>query len=417
LSIAEISQVLKEDFRVVELSTHILIIESQKELPAEKLQQRFGGTIKIGQIIKTSANQDLLAFRADIIDLLKQARLDSAAQSRLDKKIFFGFSLYPLAPHELLNKYHSQIKVLAMETKKALKKISLSSRWVSSKDESLSSVVVQKNKLLTQGAEFCFLVSHNKIYLAKTLSCQQVDEYSHYDFGRPARSMKQGMLPPKLAKIMINLAQAPQTGLILDPFCGAGTILQEAIMMGYRHLIATDIDDQAIARTSANIDWLVDSHHQALGVGASQQKIDFSDFNLKIFPADVRILSQLLPADSVDVIVTEPYLGPVDKNKDSHQIRKIITELSELYLAAFRELKQILKKDGRLVMAFPVYKHGQQLNYLPIIKEIKEYGWQVVSPLPSTLIKSPIIKLTERQSIIYSRPDQQVLREIFIFRR
>ena len=42
LSIAEISQVLKEDFRVVELSTHILIIESQKELPAEKLQQRFG---------------------------------------------------------------------------------------------------------------------------------------------------------------------------------------------------------------------------------------------------------------------------------------------------------------------------------------------------------------------------------------
>ena len=152
-------------------------------------------------------------------------------------------------------------------------------------------------------------------------------------------------------------------------------------------------------------------------MGASQQKIDFSDFNLKIFPADVRILSQLLPADSVDVIVTEPYLGPVDKNKDSHQIRKIITELSELYLAAFRELKQILKKDGRLVMAFPVYKHGQQLNYLPIIKEIKEYGWQVVSPLPSTLIKSPIIKLTERQSIIYSRPDQQVLREIFIFRR
>ena len=395
LSIAEISQVLKEDFQVVELSARVLIIESQKELNAEQLQRRLGGTIKIEQSIKEISARDLLAFRSDIAGLLKQ-----------NKKIFFGFSLYSLESHETTRKYQLQIKSLAMETKKALKNLGLSSRWVDSKDEALSSVVVQKNRLLTQGAEFCFLIGADKIYLAKTLSCQEVEEYSYYDFGRPARSMKQGMLPPKLAKIMINLAQAPQTGIILDPFCGVGTVLQEAIKMGYRNLIGTDIDEGAIKRTITNINWLSD-----------QQKINFSDFNLKIFPADARVLSQLLTPGSIDAIVTEPYLGPVKISNFKFSISNIIKELSELYLAAFRELKQVLKKDGRLVIVFPVFREGAKLHYLPIIDEIRKHGWQVINPMPPELQKNPAIKITIRDSIIYSRPDQMVLREIFIFIR
>jgi len=395
LSIAEISQVLKNDFRLIELSARVLIIESPREMNPEALQQRLGGTIKIGQSIKEISAQDLLAFRSDIAGLLKQ-----------NKKIFFGFSLYSLESHETTRKYQLQIKSLAMETKKALKNLGLSSRWVDSKDEALSSVVVQKNRLLTQGAEFCFLIGADKIYLAKTLSCQEVEEYSYYDFGRPARSMKQGMLPPKLAKIMINLAQAPQTGIILDPFCGVGTVLQEAIKMGYRNLIGTDIDEGAIKRTITNINWLSD-----------QQKINFSDFNLKIFPADARVLSQLLIPGSIDAIVTEPYLGPVKISSFKFSISKIIKELSELYLAAFRELKQVLKKDGRLVIVFPVFKEGAKLHYLPIIDEVKKHGWQIVDPIPENFRQNPIIKTTSRRSVIYSRPDQMVLREIFIFIR
>ena len=413
MSVAEISQVLKEDFQVVELSVRALIIESQKELNAEQLQRRLGGTIKIGQIISRINTN----FNTNDTNLIREISDELVKIGEVAKRVYFGFSLYSLASHEVFKQYQPQVKSLAMETKKALKSFGLSSRWVSSNDEVLSSVVVQKNKLLTQGAEFCFLIgsekinSHTKnfgvgIYLAKTLSCQEVEEYSYYDFGRPARSIKQGMLPPKLAKIMINLAQAPQTGIILDPFCGVGTVLQEAIKMGYRNLIGTDIDEGAIKRTITNINWLSD-----------QQKINFSDFNLKIFPADVRTLSKLLNPDLVDAIVTEPYLGPIDRIKDSRQISKIISELSELYLAAFRELKQVLKKDGRLVIVFPVFREGAKLHYLPIIDEIRKHGWQVINPMPPELQKNPAIKITIRDSIIYSRPDQMVLREIFIFIR
>lgn len=137
---------------------------------------------------------------------------------------------------------------------------------------------------------------------------------------------------------------------------------------------------------------------------------------MKIFPADVRILSQLLTPGSIDAIVTEPYLGPTKILNLKSQILNLIAELSELYLAAFRELKQVLKKDGRLVIVFPVFKEGVKLHYLPIMEEVKEHGWQIVSPLTGVLSQNNIIKLTERQSIIYSRPDQQVLREILVFK-
>ncbi|MCX6740858.1 MAG: DNA methyltransferase [Candidatus Parcubacteria bacterium] len=400
LSIAEISQVLKEDFQVVESSTRVLIIESPKELDAEQLQGRLGGTIKIGQII-SRINTNFNTNDTDIVREISDALVKIGETA---KRVYFGFSLYSLEARDSVRRYQSQIKPLAMEAKKILKNLGLSSRWVSSREEILSSVIVQKNKLLTQGVEFCFLIGSKKNYLVKTLSCQEVEEYSYYDFGRPARSMKQGMLPPKLAKIMINLAHAPQGGVMLDPFCGVGTILQEAIKMGYRNLIGTDIDEGAIQRTITNINWLSD-----------QQKINFSDFNLKIFPADARVLSQLLTPGSIDAIATEPYLGPIDKIKDERQLVKIISELSELYLATFRELKQVLKKDGRLVIIFPVFKEGAKLYYLPIMEEIRKHGWRVIGPLTDAFNQSSVIKLTERQSIIYSRPDQHVLREIFIF--
>jgi len=430
LSVAEITRVLVGDFRVVELSAHVLIIESQKELPAEQLQQQLGGTIKIGQIISrinTNFNTNNTNIIRAICDEL--VRISGPA-----KRFYFGFSLYSLSSHEAMKKYQLQIKPLAMEIKKVLKNLGLSSRWVSSKKEVLSSVIVQKNKLLTQGAEFCFLIGakniypHTKIFgvginLARTLSCQEVDEYSYYDFGRPARSMKQGMLPPKLAKIMINLAQAPQSGIILDPFCGVGTVLQEAARLGYQHLIGSDISQQAIDNTKVNLRWLAENAQFSISnfqpilqaQGWPELVEGQANPNLQIFQSDIKDISQKVTPDSIDAIVTEPYLGPIDKTEDSHQISKIISELSDLYLAAFRELKQILKKDRRLVIVFPVFKEGVRLHYLPIMDEVKKQGWQIVNPVPSELRKNLVIKITARDSIIYSRPDQMVLREILVF--
>lgn len=41
-------------------------------------------------------------------------------------------------------------------------------------------------------------------------------------------------LPPKLARCLVNAAKVPLGGKVLDPFCGTGAILREALLLGYR---------------------------------------------------------------------------------------------------------------------------------------------------------------------------------------
>lgn len=51
------------------------------------------------------------------------------------------------------------------------------------------------------------------------------------------RSMVVGMMPPKIAQIMINLATKGERSIaIWDPFCGLGTTLIEAFHSGFTDL-------------------------------------------------------------------------------------------------------------------------------------------------------------------------------------
>jgi len=422
--------------KIREISEEVLILETKEKLDCQKLQARLGGTIKIGQIL-TLINADLTQIGADLF--LKELSVNS--------KVYFGFSLYNLEKGINLKSLKLQIKKLALEIKKKLKEKNIFSRWVESKERILSSVIVQKNKLLTQGAEFCFFlgtqmnadkntdqygsISENlctnqreSAYVGKTLTCQKFEEYERMDFGRPARKIEEGMMPPKLAKIMINLAQAPENGVILDPFCGSGTIVQEAVLNGYKNIVGTDINQEAVHDTELNLGWLTtrfkkpattetqnDSETQRTSVSQRLQE----NINISLFQSDVRNLSQEIPQNSIDAIITEPYLGPIKISNIKYQKSKITSELSNLYLAAFREFKKVLKKNGRVVIIFPVFKIDKKLYFLPILDQIQKSGWQIFNPIPENLRNNAIIKITNRGSIIYSRPDQKVLREIFIF--
>lgn len=387
LSTAEIASQING--KIINLSDSFLTLQSDKKIDANFWQERLGGTIKIGVIIDEVKN-----FKPEeAVKILKGFR-----------RPHFGFSFYGLN-----NQFIARAEKLAMEIKKQLKEKNLSSRWVVAKEKILSSVIVQKNKLLTDGAEFVFLMDKEKSYFGQTISCQQFEDYSWRDFGRPVRKIEEGMLPPKLAKIMINLAQAPENGIILDPFCGSGTIIQEAILMGYQNVIGTDIAEEAIKSSRENIEWLLENYKIQ---NPNVKQITKS--KIQIFQHDVRSLSQKIPPNSIDAIVTEPYLGPLKITNYKLPITNLLKELSDLYLATFAEFKRILKKDGRIVMIFPVFRIGNQLTFLPILDELKKSGWQVINPLPESLRKNPIIKITPRNSIIYSRQDQTILREIFI---
>ena len=148
------------------------------------------------------------------------------------------------------------------------------------------------------------------------------EKYNFRDFSRPQKDLISGMLPPKLAKILINLSQTAKNKALLDPFCGSGTILQEAALLEYEKVIGTDISDKAIQDSLVNLEW-VDKYFKL-------KKIP------QIFVWDAQKISEKFTDESINGIATEPLLGPPLKGtEDKTQLNQIIKDLEPLYINFF----------------------------------------------------------------------------------
>lgn len=392
LSLAELRATLPKDCQITSFSSEAVITQCQP-LNISRLMQRLGGIIKIGAVAEAEAAGSPKRLIEKIRSLLPKK----------NGKIFFGLSVYALDKNVPILSAHES-RILGLAIKRILQEEKNKTRLVTSRQRALSSVVVKTNHLLDRGAEICLFFAQDKIYLGKTLAVQQFEEASFRDFGRPAREMRVGMLPIQLAKIMINLADQPLEAKILDPFCGFGTILAEAALMGHKNLIGSDINRQAVEDTKQNLEWL--NKNYELGIR-----------NYKLFQSDVKNLSKKLPPSSISAVVTEPYLGPTRGISNYEKgIRNLIDELSQLYFAAFQEFKKILRPNGFVVFVFPAFKTGGQIKKISEIAlpKIKNIGFEPLRLLPQNI--STYYSLPTAYSIVYSRPSQKVLREIFVFR-
>jgi len=287
LSTAEITSVFSCAKNLEIINKDILLLEIEKEINAEIIK-KLGGTIKIGKILKVSSRNNLLKTTKEILD-------------PKEGKFHFGFSFF--------GKGQFNTKKLGMEIKKYLREKNISCRFVVSREKTLSSVVVEQNKLLKNGIEIVLVEDKNQILVGQTLAVQPFKELSKRDYGRPARDDQSGMLPPKLAQIMINLSRAKNNEALLDPFCGSGTVLSEAILMGCKNLIGSDISEKATEDTKQNLTWI-------------KERYDIRDTRYEIYNKSTVELSKFIKLNSVDSIVTEPYLGPQRGRVDIKNTKK-----------------------------------------------------------------------------------------------
>lgn len=381
LSVAELAAVL--DLKDVKLlASDFLIWETKTEINPETLMQRLGGTIKIGEIKEEIKDGDDFALLKTLTELAKIKKYQSK-----EGKFNFGISNY--------GKFQFNKQNLGLKLKKYFSDEDISSRFVISREKTLSSVVVTQNKLLTRGIEFILIKVENKILIGETLSVQPFKDLSRRDYGRPARDDQSGMLPPKLAQIMINLAQVRNAeDVIIDPFCGSGTILSEAMLAGYKHLFGSDLSAKAIDDTHKNISWI-------------RELYNLKDIKLKILVKNVTNLSKFIKAKSAEAIITEPFLGP---QRGMINFKVVMSNLEVLYSDALKQFNIVLKTGGRVVMIWPSF-YGQK----PITPNYT--GFKMLNMLPEDLRESEFLKKTYRPTIIYGRPGQKVYREIVVLEK
>ncbi len=315
--------------------------------------------------------------------------------------MIFGISAYG----NISTSVRRLLYLQGLELKKLLKEEGRRARYVVSKEKQLSSVVVAKNKLIEEGAEFVVVDSGQRsadggqIILAKTIAVQPFEEYSTRDFDRPGRSARRGMLPPKLAQMMINIAGGERTLPMLDPFCGSGTVLGEALLLGYMRVIGSDIDTQAVSDSIQYLTWLEERHPEFRG-------------RWQVLHSDVRMLATTLAAHSVGSIITETYLGPPQSGRETmRDLQKIMREnLVPLYRDAFTVISTLLVPGGRASIALPLFGKGTQTIATPLDELTHKLSLEVESLVPPALS----LPTTSQSGARYERPDQRVAREIVL---
>ncbi len=374
LSVAELQSFFNADGEII--GREIWINEFEEELDPSVIDI-LGGTVKI---IKIFDDCD------DINDV--QNKFLKHLINRDDKKIIFSLNLYNFN-NEFLKNHKNILKFL----KKNLKDEGKGARFLNKPNKNIKSVVIFEEKLDKKQTDLnCIMTQEKKYLLAHTVAVQNFKKYSLRDYERPARDSKSGMLPPKLAQIMINLAcEGNPTSVVYDPFCGSGTVLMEALLMGYS-AIGSDISKKAIKDSENNLEWLKENFKVAY------------DYN--IFVKDAAKIEPLDFPIQPAAVVSEVYLGPPQsKFPSDKEIYKNFNEVENIILGFLDALKVNIRQDANIVLALPYYKGRKKSFFIEAFeKKIEKAGYSLI-PWPDLS--------TERGSLLYSRKDQIVGREIF----
>lgn len=183
-----------------------------------------------------------------------------------------------------------------------------------------------------KGAEFIVIEHGGQYILTLTCAVQLIDDWSARDYDRPEPDPKSGMLPPKVARMMVNIAlgeQDPADVTLLDPFCGSGTILAEGMMVGC-DVVGMDNNKDALEKARANLEWLEQRFHPS--------------GTYRLIHQDATHLASL-EGFAITKIVTEGYLGPSRlAAMTPGKAARIITGIKRLtigFLKAARALSQL----------------------------------------------------------------------------
>jgi tRNA (guanine10-N2)-dimethyltransferase len=312
--------------------------------------------------------------------------------------VSFGFSIIGGA-----SATRKKIEKLPIQLKRALREREVKSRWVTSKDSPmLSPAAVAKLKLTTEGYDFVILPEGTNVHIGLTTHVQDADAWSHRDYGRPIRDDENGMLPPKLARMMVNLAGVRDGDVLLDPFCGSGTVLMEAVLAtNAAEIIGSDLEAKQVASTERNISWMA----QTAGILTHKDRE-----RIRTFTSDVRTIGGHLTSVKINCVVTEGSLGPPLRGHEyQDQLDQNKQTIEALWKDALKTLHPTLAAGARLVICWPSFKTSNGLSRVGLDADVDALGYRLLNPLEGWDASNG--------PMVYHREKQRVARRIVVLER
>ncbi len=181
-------------------------------------------------------------------------------------------------------------------------------------------------------------------------------------------------LSSRLARLLVNISGVSKGKVLLDPFCGSGTVLGEALLKG-ADCIGIDRNHGSVERTKENLAWFLSQ-----GQRGGQRAPSYS-----VITGDATNLRRSLGDQMVDAIVSEPILMPrLSSPPTLEKARRLIKHASFIYSEALHEMSGALRRGGRMVLVTPSLRTIEGKDVTLSFDDLKEVGLRPFQP-PGTL--------------------------------
>ncbi|MBR3132385.1 methyltransferase domain-containing protein [Candidatus Saccharibacteria bacterium] len=362
---------------------YLAILGRQPEISIAELEALFSHVKKIDLSLaefesKTPPNIDRLGGSLKIAEKLAISPLE-LFKDLPNGKITIGLSDFS---HHASKKSASSE---ALKLKKILVRHGRSVRVVENKTSVLSTATSLHNGLSGKNPRKIELIKVDNDWY-RVIGIQDIDAYTKRDQARPARDAKVGMLPPKLAQVLINLCGPLKPGsTVLDPFCGTGVVLQEALLMDYR-AYGTDINPRMVEYSEKNLKWLPHPEKKSFQVTVG----------------DATIIQWQTP---IDAVACEGYLGkPFSKIPPIIELKEQIEICQTIILDFLNNLSKQINPHTPVVIAIPAWlREDGEYQRLEVVDKISDMGYNVNNKT--------------REGLLYCREGQIVARDILILRK
>ncbi len=365
LSLVELEALFSSE-KVQHLAPNIALVTSD----VEPNLARIGGSIKCARVLEEKLTDYLFALP--------------------EGKITLGFSDYSAKAST------KGTWKLAMKHKSLLTRHGRSVRLVPNKDSAIISSATCQHLQIGSKTNHVEIIIYND-YIATSVGTQNITAYARRDQARPARDAFVGMLPPKLAQILINLAtEGRPTGTLLDPFCGTGVVLQEAMLDQYS-VYGTDLAEKMVNYSKRNLDWLVEKTPRL-------QKTNAPSF----FVEEGDATKHQWKHSKVDFVASEIYLGhPLSAPPAEIKLKSLKSDAKALLLAFLRNIEPQLASSATLALAVPAWlRPNGHYSTLDILDEIEKLDYNTTK-----------YKYAAPSDLLYYRENQIVARQIIVLRK
>ncbi|MDA4129344.1 MAG: DNA methyltransferase [Thaumarchaeota archaeon] len=247
--------------------------------------------------------------------------------------------------------------------------------------------VLSENDARVKGLDVVIHCDFGKKLYGYTEFTSDVLGYERRDFTRSYQDPTT-TLGPRIARVLVNLTGLRKGETLLDPFCGLGTILQEALMCSLNS-VGIDISEANVRKCKSNLEWFKKDFRISEKLRSQIVRGDSTRLNASYLP-------------KVHGIATEPLLLPkFESNPTASEAEEVLLQVKMEYADSIRAFSRLLQTEQKAALVAPEIVDDRGRVHTIKVEDLLLNDFSLYNPkLPRVEVENPSRVPTSKRKIV-----------------